>query len=223
MVGSSSNTKAIGSQNGREPDLNWRHTAEKGGGLEMENIEHRYYKSLFDIAATLNSAGDPEEVLRCIVETLTKAVGATGSALLLLTPDRKELHHSVDYGLSPSYIRKGPVLVEGRFPEVLDGKAVAILDVAKDPRIQYCKEAKQEGIVSILSVPMRLKGEVIGVLNLYTHQPRRFSEEDIHFVSGVANLGAIALDNARRHDRLRKDYETSVQELLYWGRSSRGS
>jgi GAF domain-containing protein len=183
----------------------------------MEKVDRVYYESLFEIAASVNSSDNPDEVLRRIVETVAKALQAKGCALLLVTPNKKQLQHAVDCGLSESYIRKGPVLVDGRFQEVLAGEPVAILDVAKDGRLQYPQQAKQEGIASILSVPMKLKGEVIGVVNIYGGKRRQFSQEDIYFASGVAHLGAIALDNARRYDRAQKDYETCTRDMLYWG------
>ena len=51
-----------------------------------------------------------------------------------------------------------------------------------------------------------LIGETIGVIRVYTGEPYRFTEDDI-FVSAVANLGAIALENAKRYDGLREGYE----------------
>ena len=58
----------------------------------------------------------------------------------------------------------------------------------------------------MLSVPMMRKGEVIGVIRLYTSEPCEFSEDDIYFVSAVANLGAIALANAKSYQRLENEY-----------------
>jgi len=93
---------------------------------------------------------------------------------------------------------------------------VAVLNAVDDDRIQYQKQAKEEGVASILSVPVLLRGEVIGVMRIYTAQPRHFTDADIYFVGAVANLGAIALENARLYDATKKDYEELRLDLAEW-------
>ena len=61
----------------------------------MESIEHHYYTSLFDIAVSLNSSANPDEVLKRVVEKMAKALGVKGCALLLVTPDKKQLKYCV--------------------------------------------------------------------------------------------------------------------------------
>jgi GAF domain-containing protein len=133
---------------------------------------------------------------------------------LLLSPDRQELRHGVDYGLSDWYLRKGPVSVDLSMAEALDGRSVAVLDAADDSRVQYGPQNREEGIASILSVPVRLRGDVIGVMRVYTAEEREFSADDVEFVEAVANLGAIALENARRHDEVRADFD-QVSRYIY--------
>ena len=54
---------------------------------------------------------------------------------------------------------------------------------------------------------MMLRGETKGVIRVYTAEPRRFTEDDMYFISAVANLGAIALENAKHYERLEKEYD----------------
>ncbi|MBP1715269.1 MAG: putative sensor protein [Deltaproteobacteria bacterium] len=180
----------------------------------MEKIEENYYQSLYEIAAALNSRRAPEDIPQSIVESLAKAVGTKGCSLMLLTPDKKTLIHNVAYGLSDWYVKKGPVSVDKSIFESLEGKPVAVLDASKDERIQYPEQAQKEGIVSVLSVPMMLRDEIIGVIRLYTAERRHFTMEDMYFVGAVANLGAIALENAKLYETLKKDYETFRREML---------
>jgi GAF domain-containing protein len=182
----------------------------------MDERESRYYHSLFEIAATLNSMRTPDEILQGIVQSVTEALEAKGCALMLLSPDRSLLLHAAAYGLSNRYIRKGPVSADRSISKALQGEPVAVLNAVEDERIQYQKQAKEEGIASILSVPMLLRGEVIGVIRVYTAEPRHFTESDIYFVGAIANLGAIALENSRLYEAVKKDYETLRLELLEW-------
>ncbi len=180
----------------------------------METTEESYYQSLYEIAAVLNSMRAPAVIPQLIVESLAKAVGVKGCSLMLLTPDKRTLIHHVAYGLSDWYVEKGPVSVDKSISESLAGKPVAVLDASKDERIQYPEQARKEGIASILSVPVMLRDETIGVIRLYTAERRHFTMEDMYFVGAVANLGAIALENAKLYEALKKDYETFRREML---------
>ncbi len=180
----------------------------------MGKTEESYYQSLYEVAAALNSARAAEGVLQSIVENVAKAVEAKACSLMLLKPDKKTLVHTVAFGLSEWYVKKGPVSVDKSISESLEGKPVAVVDATKDERIQYREQAKKEGIASVLSVPMMLREEIIGVVRVYTAEPRHFTMDDIYFVGAVANLGAIALENAKLYETLKKDYETFRRDML---------
>jgi GAF domain-containing protein len=173
-----------------------------------------YYKSLYEVAMVLNSAHAPEVVLQSIVERLAKVMGAKGCALMLLAPGGKTLLHTVAYGLSGAYLKKGPVTVDKSISESLEGKPVIIPDATKDERVQYQEQARKEGIASILSMPIKLRQEIIGVIRVYTGEPRQFTADEVFFVEAVANLGAIALENANLYVTIEKDYETIRRQML---------
>jgi len=154
------------------------------------------YKVLYDIAQKLNSKLAPQEVLRTIVEGIRDAADAKGCSLMLLTTDRQQLIHSVACGLSDWYVRKGQVRVDAAITQALDGKPVAVRDATTDPRIQYKDQAKKEGVVSMLSLPLTRRGQVIGIVRIYTSETRQFSGKETDFFSVLANLGAVALERA---------------------------
>ena len=159
----------------------------------MSTNEKGYYQSLYQVAAVLNSNRSPEGVLKSIVENVAKAMGARGCSLMLLTPDRKLLLHTVAYGLSDWYVRKGPLSVDKSMSEALEGKPVTVLDATTDERVQYRQQAAKEGIASIISVPVMLREESVGVMRVYTAEPHQFTEDDMYFAGATANLGAIDL------------------------------
>ncbi len=182
----------------------------------MEKQGRDYYYSLYELATAVNSSHTPEGVLWRTCRSVAKAVGAKGCSLMLLTPDRKLLLHTAAYGLSDWYVRKGPVATDISISEALEGKPTAVLDATEDERIQYREQAKREGIASILSVPMMLREEIIGVMRVYTDEPRHFTHDEIFFVNAAANLGAIALENARLYESVEKDYEALRRDILEW-------
>ena len=162
----------------------------------MQNTEKKYYKLLKDFSNTINLSLNDTEVLKMMVENFQKALNVKACTIYLLSRDLKSLKLRASCGLSDAYLNKGPLDTDKSIAETLSGKTVMIDDVTKDPRIQYPKEAKKEGIASILSVPITVMGKTIGVLRIYTSKPYKFSEDEREFISDLTDMGSVAIDNA---------------------------
>jgi len=104
-------------------------------------------------------------------------------------------------------------LADRSLSQVLEGKPVQILNAAKDENVQYRWQKKKEGIASILAVPVILDNDVIGMMRIYTSEPRQFSKAEIGFVESVASLGALALQKAWLHDAISKDLQQCTIDL----------
>lgn len=183
----------------------------------MKKPAHNYFRELYEIAIAINSAGSVQGVLHSIVENAAKALKAKGCSIMLLSPDHKSLIHTVSYGLSDAFLKMGPRLVMKSLPETVAGKgSVSIVrDINEEKgRVNFPEAAKKEGIVSILAVPMKLKDSIVGELRVYTAEKRDFTEDDIFFVQAVANLGAVAMDNARLYEATKKSYQDLAQDFL---------
>ena len=182
----------------------------------MEGIEKTYFQSLYQLATMLNSARSPEVILSSMVEHVAKTMETKGCSLLLLTPDKKQLLRIVAYGLSNWYARIGPALADKSMAESLEGKVVAVSNATTDERVQFRKQVAQEGISSILSVPVKLREEVIGVMRVYSSEPRKFTDADAYFAGAAADFGALALEAAKFYQTLQKTYDSFREELLQW-------
>ena len=189
----------------------------------MADREINYLKALYSVAEDLNTESEPEGVLQSIPEDVTEALNVKGCSLILLSSDKKTLLHTGTYGLSEDYVGKGPLLAQKSISDALLGRVVTILDSKNDSRVQFPELKESEGIASILSVPMKLRGEIIGVVRVYTAEKHEFTEDEIDFVQAVANLGAIALENVRLYATAKKDYDELRQEMLEWRTSMTGS
>ncbi|MGW8303991.1 MAG: GAF domain-containing protein, partial [Desulfobacterales bacterium] len=148
--------------------------------------EIRLLKLFNDVCKKINSSVDIREVLNSITENTVKTLSVKGCTIFLLDQMEKKLKISSSDGLSEEYLNKGPVDSDKSIVETLSGKWVMIPDATNDHRIQYPIAAKKEGIITILSVPMSLKEKIIGVLRIYTSEPREFSDAEKEFVSGLA-------------------------------------
>ncbi len=182
----------------------------------MQNKEIQYFKLFRDVCKIINSSLNLKEVLRLITENVVKVLEVKGCAVFLWHKKRNILEVSATHGLSEEYLKKGPIDADKSISETLEGDKVLIYDIGNDPRVQYPKEAKREGIASILSVPIAVKENIIGVLRIYTAQQRDFSDEECEFVAGLADMGGIAIDNARMYDHLKADHEKLISDVHQW-------
>ncbi len=180
---------------------------------EARMRELQFLKGLLEVSKAVNSALDVKKVLQLLVKTAVNAVEIKAAAVRLLDEKRLKMELVASYGLSDRYINKGPVGTDKSITEAMMGKAVSIYDVASDDRATYPKESLEEGIKSILSVPITLKGNVIGVMRIYTSEPRDFSEDEITFISSLAEQAALAMENARMYQKLKGEYEELMGDI----------
>ncbi|HLZ64156.1 MAG TPA: GAF domain-containing protein [Ktedonosporobacter sp.] len=179
---------------------------------------HRdYYTALYHAALTISSSLELDQVLQSVVTSITEAMEVKACGLRLLDPDTGHLRLSAVYGLSSNYLSKGPVdIIHSAIDsEVLGGTPVFIQDVRTDPRFQYQEAARQEGIISVLCVPLEVHGKAIGVMRVYTHEPTVFLEDDTQFLSVLASLAALAIENARLYESIKNSYHGVMD--AFWG------
>jgi len=181
--------------------------------LDQAFREIQYLKAVTEVAKALSSTLDAAQVLDLIVTLAVRILNVKACSLRLLNPVNGRLELACAHGLSPAYLDKGPVDKDKSISSSMEGEVVSILDASSDARLQYPEHARQEGIASILSVPVFLKEKVIGVLRLYTSSPRKFSGSETELAQSMAEFGALALQNARIHEDLRADYRIAMENV----------
>lgn len=142
------------------------------------------------IGQAFNSPVDTEGVLALISRTLAEKFQVAGCVIRLLSRDRRVLEKAASFGLSQKFLDKGPVEAERSVAQALAGEVVAVADCRSDPRIQYPEAHAEEGIVSALTVPMSTRGQVIGVIRLYSRTPRQFTPLEVEAIRVVASFCA---------------------------------
>jgi len=182
-----------------------------------------YYTALYQAALTISSSLELDPVLQSVVKSITEAMEVKACAVRLLDPRTGQLQYNAGYGLSGDYLAKGPVDVEHSpiDSEALRGAPVIIPDVAEDSRFQYKEAARREGIVSVLCVPLEVHGRAIGVMRVYTSEQCTFHEDDIQFLTVLASLSALAIENASLYESLKRSYD-GVMDVLWGSKVSAG-
>lgn len=189
------------------------------GGILVERAQiWDRMRALVRISQSVSSSLSLDEVLQLVVENAAKALGMKGASLRLLDDERKTLRIKASYGLSRSYLDKGPVEVEKSAidRDCLQCRVITVKNVRKDRRLQYPGELIQEGVMALLSLPLIVRGSAIGVLRVYAATPYSFTESERDFLSALACQGAIAIENARLFEHIKSEYTELARDVWKW-------
>ncbi|MBI3603174.1 MAG: GAF domain-containing protein [Nitrospirae bacterium] len=174
-------------------------------GLDHSRLAQKYaqkivrIKQLEEVTAILNSSLEEIEVLQRALEVAVKLVDAEAALLLLLDEPSGDLVCQVAAG-EKGAAWKGSRLAAGKGVAGLvarNGKPLIVNDAQHDPRVAEARR-KGDGIRTLLTVPVRARGKMLGVLEAVNkHGGRSFSNWDLIELSSLGTQLAIALENFR--------------------------
>ena len=171
-------------------------------------------KTLHAIASRITAIHAPDEVLQQVVDAAKRLLGSDGAHLTLRDGEEAVLRPHVIAGGVDDEAREW--LGRQRFPigggmnglAARDGVPVWTRDYLVEPRILPHTEedlhvAERMGLRGMAVAPLRAPGgEVFGTLAISYVRPRDISEEEIALLQGLADVGAIALANARLYEQV---------------------
>lgn len=192
--------------------------AEQGGAaIENANLIRQLRdqsKIFLKLAASISASLDVKTILQAMTEDLVKDLRIKAASVRLLDSKTRTVKLVASFGLSDKYLKKGPIMADKNIGKALKGETIAISNVFEDDGIQYKKEKKEEGIVSMLYVPIRSKDDVIGVLNVYSGRQKKFSEDEVLLVTALAYQGGLAINNACIYMNMQDDIK-DLKENIY--------
>lgn len=166
-----------------------------------KKVERRFYLREFKaISHALSSYEDFALLIKHLVEGTTRSFGAKGASILLVDEREMQLFNVGSYGISEEYINKGPILIDEKDCAFRSGSPVIVEDMQHDPRVQYPEAAAKEGISCMLSVPIRARNVILGVLRIYHAEPTELNEEDVDALCVLTeHLGLVIELNGLRN------------------------
>lgn len=173
--------------------------------------QERELKLLATISEHLSSSIDINEVLSLMTSEITQAFELIGVTIRLYDADSKELRLVASHGMSEQYLNKGPISAQ-RIKTVIKNQSEVIDDI-ETYDIDYKKERQEEGIVSMLHLPITLKGSVIGVMGLYSDEIRVVEDDDMSFLSSIARQCGLAIHNATLYLQLKNEKSDLEEEI----------
>jgi GAF domain-containing protein len=162
-----------------------------------------YFKTIHQIGKEINATYELDRILNLIVTRLTDVMNLKAATIRLIEPGKGKLELKAAYGLSQSYLERGPLDDELATHYLKQGEPVVIPDAKKDIHTIYHKEAEKEGISSILAVPITVQDDTIVILRLLTEEVRYFSDADVNFAMAVAEQGGIAIQRAIDYSKMK--------------------
>lgn len=171
-----------------------------------------------DLAAGISSSLDVKAILQTLTEDVAKSLDVKAASVRLLDEDKRTLKLITSFGLSDKYLSKGEISADKSIAMALKGKPVVVKNAFTDNGVQYKKEKQEEGIVSILCVPIKSKDDVIGVLRLYSDRQREFTDDEINLVTALAYQGGLAIQNACLYLSVKNDIKDLQDDI--WSHKS---
>jgi signal transduction protein with GAF and PtsI domain len=174
------------------------------GALEKAMLYDRMQRqitelsTLAEVSEAITSPLYLDEMLDLVVDMAAQVTLAKATSLMLLNEQGELILHAA-HGVSEAYREKPPLkLGEGVTGQVAkSGEPAVLRDVGDAPHYRYGELARQEGLRSLLCVPLQVRERVIGVLNSYTGGRHAFSGQEVELFQTLANQTALAIENAR--------------------------
>lgn len=159
-----------------------------------------------EISKALVTTFDMETLLTAVLERINTIIPASNWSLLLIDPESKELYFSVTVGVDLNKLADFRLKIgEGIAGTVAQtGKPIFIKDARKDSR--FCSRVDElTGFEtqSIICLPLMVRGEVIGVIEVINvDNDNFFRRKYLPLLAILADYVAIAVDNVRNFQKL---------------------
>lgn len=166
--------------------------------LALESERSNLYE-LSQIGQFVNSSLELDEVLQIVMDTLIQLINAERGFLMLCGQDG-ELMIRVGRNWDRESIPENDAAISRTVVNRVfrNGKPILTTNAQEDPRFNDQESVVAYNLLSILCVPMQVKGEVIGVIYVDNRmQSGIFAVKELELLSAFANQAAVAIDNAR--------------------------
>jgi signal transduction histidine kinase len=179
-------------------------------GQSRTNDKHYHaLLALSRVSAAISGLHELDAILRIGLDNVLGIMNGTVGGIMLLDEPGQALSYRVCHGLSDKYAGEMHLkLGEGIAGKVAQsGRAVLAEDISAEPEAARTDLINSEGLKAFLSVPLRAKDNVLGVMNVASYEAHRFTKEDVHLLHSIGDQLGTAIEQAILNDRLRKARE----------------
>lgn len=192
--------------------------------LMVKDIENKNYhlekavdrlRILYKISTSLTSVVDSDEIIKMIVDKSATIMKAKIASLMLVDKNSNTLFIKYSIGLRPEVLDI-KVSIENSISGwvVREGKPLIVKNIETDERFKRVNRENYES-KSLISSPVIIKGEVVGVLNVNNKiDGGVFTEDELELLNTLASQTAISLENANLYADLQKSYFDTIRALV---------
>jgi len=173
--------------------------------MEKRILEaNRHLLALNAIASTVSQSMSLDIILNSALDKVLDLIEAEVGGILLLDEKTQTLSYQVHRGLSDQFVEGASSLAlgEGIAGQVAEcGETLVVDDISRDPRITR-PVVTEEGLKAFVSVPLKSKERIVGVLNIASRKPRSFSQQEVQLLTALGHQLGIAIENAQLYREL---------------------
>ncbi len=184
---------------------------------QLRETQHRLEQLslVYQVSQAITSSLNLQTVLKETTELAASVLGAQASTLFIVDHERRELTFSVPTGSAGGMLREKHIPINHGVAGwvATTGESLIVNDPQSDRRFASDID-KETGFTTenIVCVPLRIHDRIVGVLEVLNKSGEEgFTEEDKHWLETMGNQAAIALENARLYEDLRKEQERIIK------------
>ena len=180
------------------------------GGLPVSDVnvqpevlerELKGLKDLLSVAQLVVSSLDLDEVLQNILLSAMTLIDAPAGTIALFDEATSKLELHAHAGLSARFVAHARWTVKpgGLTYQILERGELFIIEDTAEADFFRNPLALDEGIRSLIAVPLKMQSKIVGVLYVDDFRPRQFPADRLHMLSILASFASMSIDNARLH------------------------
>lgn len=147
------------------------------------------------ISHAISTYEDITLLSRHILESICRTFQLKGAMVLVFDDREKELYNVSSHGLSDQYLSRQPEYKDGFLQEFVTGQPVFFPDFPNDPRVGNKEAIIAEGIVSMMSFPVKHRKDVVGLLKLYNDKSWMMHDDDKDSICVLAQQVGLVIEN----------------------------
>jgi PAS domain S-box-containing protein len=191
--------------------------------LQVIKDSERRLAALNQTSATLSQSLELQEVLDKATETVMSVMQVDAVLIHLMDEEAGELSLASHRGVSAEFAQIADKIriSESSSGQVAQtGEPLFLEDASQYPTLtsREIEVARNQGIHSLLSVPLKSKAKVMGTLSVLMHDYRWFREDEVELLTAISNQIGVAVENARLYEKER----LATQRLAVSERNYRG-
>jgi Nif-specific regulatory protein len=165
------------------------------------------------VAELMNSLLDYSSLIQNSLELVARHMNAERGYILLVASDTGEIRTVSQFGPVTDESQENALTFSRSIVRrvAASGESFRADDAATDPRLGSTQSVLEMATRSVLCTPLRIREELIGTVYLESRtSPSQFDDEDLELLDAFSNLLAIAIDNSRKYEALRRSRERVI-------------